>query len=190
MEMMIKGKLISLREITSKDTEGILSWRNKLRVRRNFIYQELLTREVHENWLNTMVFSKKAVQFVIMDNATGLGVGSVYLRDINTVHKKAEYGIFIGEDNAVGRGYGTEACKMICEYGFRKLGLHKIFLRVLESNTRAIRSYEKSGFRREALLIDDVFIEGGYCNVILMAKFEQCVIMVPRISQRNGARRA
>lgn len=173
MEMMIRGKLISLREITSKDTENILLWRNKLRVRRNFIYQDLLTKEVHENWLETMVFPKKAVQFVIVDNITELGVGSVYLRDISAVHKKAEYGIFIGEDNAVGHGYGTEACKLICEYGFGKLGLHKIFLRVLESNKQAIRSYEKAGFSREALLNDDVFIGGEYCNIILMAKFEK-----------------
>lgn len=74
-------------------------------------------------------------------------VGSVYLRDIDREAGTAEYGVFIGEEDALGRGYGTKAAKLMLAYGFEKLGLNKIFLRFLEDNTGAKKSYEKAGFQ-------------------------------------------
>ena len=62
---------------------------------------------------------------------------------------------------------------MILQYGFRQLGLHKITLRVLEKNKRAIRSYEKAGFKKEGCFVDDVFVDDQYENIIYMAIFEK-----------------
>lgn len=115
-----------------------------------------------------MIETKKAVQFIITENLTGNSIGSTYLRDIDTTHKKAEFGIFIGVDESVNRGYGTAACKLISKYGFENLELHKIFLRVFEWNKQAIRSYEKAGFQHEGLFHDDVFINGKFHNIIMM----------------------
>ena len=56
-------------------------------------------------------------------------------------------------------------------YAFEELKLHKLMLRVLAGNDRAKRSYEKAGFVQEAYLKDDVYLEGGYRDVILMALF-------------------
>lgn len=70
-------------------------------------------------------------------------VGSVYIRDIDTTHHKGEYGIFIGEAEARGKGIGTRAAKLMTAYAFRELSLHRLFLRVFADNVRAIRSYEK-----------------------------------------------
>ena len=99
----------------------------------------------------------------------GKPVGSVYLRDIDRDHNKAEYGIFIGEKDALGKGYGTGAAKMMIEYAFKQEGIHKLMLRVLAENKRAIRSYEKAGFVEEAYLKEEVFLEGRYKDVIYMA---------------------
>ena len=54
-------------------------------------------------------------------------------------------------------------------YAFEELKLHKVMLRVLAENARAKRSYEKAGFVQEAYLRDEVFLEGSYRDVILMA---------------------
>ncbi len=107
-----------------------------------------------------------------MENTLQKEIGSVYFRDISMEHHKAEYGIFIGEEDALGCGYGTEAAKLAIKYGFDELKLHKIFLRVLEENKKAIKSYENAGFIREAFLKDDVYIQGSYRNIILMAVLE------------------
>lgn len=159
---------IYLRLMTYEDTETIVAWRNSDAVRKNFIYQALFTKESHENWIRTMVETGKVVQTIICELGTDTPLGSVYIRDIDRQHKKAEYGIFIGESSARGRGIGTAAARLMLRYCFEEEGLHRVFLRAFSANMQAIRSYEKAGFMREALLRDDVCIDGKYCDIVLM----------------------
>lgn len=159
---------IYLRPMTYDDTECIVRWRNSDNVRKNFIYQALFTKESHESWIKTMVETGKVVQMMICEISGNKAVGSVYVRDIDAIHHKAEYGIFIGEDNARGKGYGTAAAKLMIRYCFEELKLHRLFLRAYADNMQAIRSYEKAGFVKEACLREDVCIEGEYKDIILM----------------------
>jgi len=168
--MLLQGQDVYLREMTDADAELIVKWRNKEFVRQNFIYREPFTVEGHRRWVETMIDTGKVVQFIICTKEDK-PIGSVYLRDIDRLHQKAEYGIFIGEDDAVGCGYGTQAAKLILSYGFEELKLHKIMLRLLAGNDRAKRSYEKAGFLQEAYLKDEVFLDGVFRDVILMACF-------------------
>lgn len=165
----IEGKDIYLRLMGREDTDDIIRWRNKESVFRNFIYQKPFTRKGHEEWMASMIETGKAIQFIICEKEGGKPVGSVYLRDIDRTHNQAEYGIFIGEETALGRGYGTQAASLMIKYAFEEEKLHKLKLRVLAENKRAIRSYEKAGFVREAYLRDEVFLEGCYKDVIFMA---------------------
>ena len=166
---VIEGKDISLRLMDEGDTDLIVKWRNTEFVRQNFIFRELFTPEGHQRWIETMVNTGKVIQFIILRKADHKPVGSVYLRDIDKIHRKAEYGIFIGEEDALGKGYGTQAAQMMIEYAFREVGIHKLMLRVLAENERARKSYEKAGFVREAYLKDEVFLDGHYRDVIYMA---------------------
>ena len=78
---------------------------------------------------------------IICDLFTDMPFGSVYIRDIDRVHNKAEYGFFIGEDDARGRGVGTAAARLMLRYCFEEEKLHRIYLRVYSDNLQAIRSY-------------------------------------------------
>ncbi len=167
---LAEGEKICLRLMRPDDTDRIVAWRNNPRVRERFIYRGVFSKEGHEAWIRNMVDTGKVVQFIICEKVTGRPVGSVYFRDIDKTHNKAEYGIFIGEDDAEGRGYGTEACSLACEYAFSVMGLHRIFLRAFSDNARAIASYEAGGFQREGLLRDDVFIDGRYRDIVLMGR--------------------
>lgn len=160
---------IYLRPMTYGDTDYIVSWRNSDAVRSRFIYRETFTREGHEAWIKNMIETGKAVQFMICDCSTGQPFGSVYIRDVDRVHNKAEYGIFIGVETARGRGIGTAAAKLMLQYCFEEARLHRVYLRVFPDNQRAIGSYEKAGFQREAYLRDDVCIDGVYRDMVLMA---------------------
>lgn len=84
----IEGKQIYLRPITMEDTDRIVSWRNQDRVRHNFIYQKLFTKESHENWMHTQVETGHVVQFIICEKNNDRPVGSVYFRDIDHDNKK------------------------------------------------------------------------------------------------------
>lgn len=164
----IIGERVSLRPISDADTENIIRWRNSSHVRNNFIYQTLFTPEIHREWLKTKVAAGLVKQFIIHLQAENKDIGSVYLRDIDETHRRAEFGIFIGEEEQMGRGIGSECIRLIVEYGFKSLHLHKIFLRVLADNEGARKSYEKAGFMQEAYLKDEVCIRGEYKDLILM----------------------
>ncbi len=164
--MDLNSKL-KLEPITEEDTDLILKWRNNINVKKNFIFQQMFTKDIHLNWLKTNVFTGKTAQFII--NYDGTSIGSTFLRDIDVDNNKAEFGIFIGEDNYRGQGLGTQATLQILKYGFEKLNLNKIFLRVLNNNTSAVNSYIKSGFQKEGLFREDVCINNKYYDVLFMS---------------------
>lgn len=164
---------IYLRYMTVDDTERIVDWRNSEAVRSRFIYRGAFTTEGHLAWIKNMVETGKVIQTIICDLETDEPLGSVYLRDIDRQHNKAEYGIFIGEAKARGRGVGTAACRLMLKHCFEEEGFHRIFLRALSDNVAAIKSYEKAGFQREALLREDVYLDGAYRDVVLMGILER-----------------
>ena len=170
---VINGENISLRPITWEDTDRIVAWRNKPSVYRHFIFRQPFTRELHETWLATKVDTGKVIQYIIVDKETGRSVGSVYFRDIDPENESAEYGIFIGEEDCLGCGYGTETARLFTRFGLDVLRLHRISLRVLSGNDIARRSYEKAGFVTEGIFRDMVKLDGEYRDVIFMAMLSE-----------------
>lgn len=165
----IEGRQIYLRPIRMDDTALIVKWRNEERVRKNFIYQALFTKEGHEQWMKTKVASGEVIQFIICLKENDRPVGSVYFRDVDLANKKAEYGIFIGEEDAAGRGIGSETAVLAVEYARNTMHLHKLMLRVFADNPAAVRSYEKAGFLQEGYLKEEFRTKNGYRDLILMA---------------------
>ena len=165
---------VTIRPITYNDTDNIVRWRNSDFVNRRFLYRAQFTPESHNSWMKTMVETKKVYQFII--SCDGKDVGSTYLRDVDMKNRKAEYGVFIGEKDYLGKGVGQAATKLILKFAFEELKLHKVFLRVLNDNIGAIKSYEKSGFVQEGFFKDEIFADGRYESVIFMAIFngEDC----------------
>lgn len=167
---VIHGERVLLRPITMKDTPLIVKWRNTESVRRNFIFRESFTAEMHTRWMETKVASGQVLQYIIVDKESGESVGSVYFRDVDRVNRSAEYGIFIGEESARGKGLGSEVARIFTDFGFRELKLHRISLRLLADNAQAEKSYTNGGFCREGLFRDMVKLDGVYRDVLFMAK--------------------
>ena len=68
--------------------------------------------------------------------------------NINNINRTAELGVFIGDNDHLSCGYGSEAIMLILDYGFNFLNLNNIMLRVFDFNIRAIKAYKK-GFCNE-----------------------------------------
>ena len=166
---MITGEKVYLEPITKEHTPLIVKWRNNPKVRKNFVFQETFTNEMHNSWMDNKVATGEVVQFIIYQKEDSKPIGSVYLRDIDGANEKAEFGIFIGEDTQRGKGYGREATELLCQYGFSELNLHKIMLRVFAFNEAALCAYERAGFRKEAYFKDEVKINGEFLDMIFMA---------------------
>lgn len=158
---------VHLRPMTAADTSKIVTWRNKDFVRKNFIYQDLFTEEGHLSWIKNQVEPGHVVQFIIC-LSDGREIGSVYFRDIDRENKTAEYGIFIGEEDAVGCGYGSQTARLALEYAFGTMGLNKVFLRFLEENAGARKSYEHAGFRLIENRWEKVSLSQGERRVLFM----------------------
>lgn len=166
----IEGKQVYLRPITRQDTDLIIRWRNNEEVRRFFIYQEPFTIEGHEKWLKEMIDSGKGYQFMICLTDNDEPVGSTYLRDYDPLHNKAEFGFFLSSSEVRGRGIGSESLMLTLEFAFDELKLHKVFARAFSDNQASINSFLKCGFKKEACLKDEVRINGGYRDIVLLAR--------------------
>lgn len=166
-ELRIKGEQIYLRPITDEDTEQVVFWRNQKEVVENFIYRKPISVEEHRQWLKNKVNTGLVHQFIVCMNEDSRPVGCVYLPKFEEEHKKAESGMFMGDTLVKGRGVATEAMKLLAEYGFRELGMHKIVSRVLAHNKASARVLEKVGYVQEAYLHEELFIEGRYEDLLL-----------------------
>lgn len=164
-----RGKKVNIRSIRMEDTPLIVQWRNNPEVRSQFVFQKTFTPEIHENWMKTKVAAGEVHQFIIETTESGQPIGSVYLRDVDLVNRSAEYGIFIGSVDSMGKGYGTEAAKLLLDYAFQDLKLHRVFLRVFADNQRAINSYLKVGFQQEGVAKDMIFQNGKFRSMVFMA---------------------
>ena len=164
---------VFLRTITASDTSNIVKWRNLPSVRTGFETQGELTAEKHEQWLKEKVFTGKVSQFIIVDTTTQRDIGSTFLKNVDRINRKAEFGIFIGEDCARGKGFGSKAASAILQHGFNDLKLNRIYLRVFSDNIAGIRAYEKAGFSKEGLLSQDIIVNGTTKDIVVMAILKQ-----------------
>lgn len=165
--LRIEGETIYLRPITAEDTEDVLSWRNSPEVVNNFIYKKPITAQEHQSWLENKVFTGDVHQFVICRMEDDAPVGSVYIQNFDAKNNKAEWGLFLDSDRTRSKGVGTQVGKLILDYAFYQLGLHKLHSRVLAYNKPCIRMNEKLGFHQEAYLREDLFLDGKYEDLIL-----------------------
>jgi UDP-4-amino-4,6-dideoxy-N-acetyl-beta-L-altrosamine N-acetyltransferase len=159
---------IRLRKIDPEDTDNILKWRNSPFVSQNLFTREKLTRAQHMNWLKTNIDAGKCFQFIIEIISSDIPIGTVFIKNIDSHSQKAELGIFIGEANCIGKGYGTEAVNLILDFAFNDLNLNKIYLYVFENNIAGIKSYLSAGFKLEGTLREYHKMNEDYLNVLHM----------------------
>lgn len=169
----LRGKQIYLRPITTaiEDTKNIIRWRNSEVVRPYFLYQEPFTVEGHEKWLENVILPEKGHQFIVCKTEDDTPIGSTYFRDIDLKNKKAECGLFLGEETEKGKGIGKEIYQLLLEFGFHQLKLHKISARILADNKASLQCHLKSGFVQEGYFKDEVLIDGKFRDLIWMAKY-------------------
>lgn len=165
---MISGDKIKIKGLTKNSQEKIYAWVNdeELRKLTGTIYP--ISEFEHEEWIKNVATSKEYKVFMISEKEKNLDIGTIGLKNFDYLNSNVELFISIGNRNYLNGGYGADAVRTMTRYVFNRLNLHKVYLKVFESNKRAIRCYEKVGFKKEGILKDHCFIEGKYENVIVM----------------------
>jgi len=166
---MIDGKKLKLRPIESKDIEVFRRWINDWEVCRGLLRYLPVTDFGHREWFKNIKKDRNQIYFAVEIKKSKKYIGNIGLRNINWKDRNGDFFIYIGEKKYWGKGYGTEAAKIFIDYCFNSLNLHKVYLRVVEFNESAVKSYQKAGFKKEGVLKDEVFVGGSYFNIIRMA---------------------
>jgi RimJ/RimL family protein N-acetyltransferase len=114
------------------------------------------------------IIKNKAHIFSIVDLETNLSIGRCLLFNIDSINRSAMFGIFIGEKSYWGKGYGHEATQLLLDYGFNLLNLNSVMLGVMSFNQRALRSYQRVGFKEIGRRRQGRIIGGRKFDVIFM----------------------
>jgi RimJ/RimL family protein N-acetyltransferase len=163
---MLKGKSVILRPVKRSDISYFLKWFNDQEVIQYLCLYLPMTEMAEEKYIEELgtTRAKSDVRFVIevIEGASTKPIGNCGLHEINAKDHSANFGIVIGEKDYWNKGYGTEATRLVINYGFQELNLHRISSAAFDFNERSIKLHKKVGFREEGRLREAMFKNGQY----------------------------
>jgi len=169
-DVRLEGELVILRPRVDDDLALFARWHGNPDVRHWLHMSEMpnQTLEVERQRWQIARNDPTRVSFVI-ETLDGVPIGNIVLIGIDVAHRRAELGIAIGEKGDWGRGYGTDAIRVILRFAFEVLHLRRVELITDIDNERGIRAYEKCGFVREGVLRAKRLRYGEPLDMLIMA---------------------
>jgi RimJ/RimL family protein N-acetyltransferase len=165
---MLKGEKVILAPIKREHIEKFLIWLNDPEITQYLMQFRPLTEDMEEEWYESLKDRKDDIIFAILIDKTKL-IGNCSIMNINWIDRVGTCGIFIGDKEEQGKGYGTEAMELLLMYGFNTLNLNRLALEVNDFNSRAIKCYRKVGFVEEGRKREACFRNGEYHDQIMMS---------------------
>jgi len=164
---MIIGKLVELVPVKREYIDKYLEWLNDSEIQEFLLIYRPLTRDEEEQWFSNLKNRENHILFSILNREGNQLIGNCGIT-INWKDKSGVLGILIGEKDFQNKGYGTEAMKLLVNYSFNTLNLHRVELETFSFNHRAIKSYKKVGFIEEGRKRQAIFANGKYHDRIIM----------------------
>jgi len=165
----IVGEKVYLRAVDVEDIDNFVAWLNDEEVRQYLSMSLPFNKTREKEFIDGLYKDDRNIILGIVLKEDNSLIGNIGLHKISSIHRNAEIGIFIGDKRQWSKGYGTEALKLLIKYGFDQLNLHRIYLTVFDFNTRAMKAYEKVGFKKEGVYREHHYTNGKYCDVHFMS---------------------
>ncbi|MER0483657.1 GNAT family protein [Streptomyces sp. Edi2] len=121
-----------------------------------------------EAWCAGRAGCTDRLDLAVEDRESGAFLGELALNDIDAPNARGSFRIALVA-GATGRGIGSEAIRLLLDYAFDRVGLHRVQLEVYDYNPRARRAYEKCGFEVEGRMREALFWDGAWHDVFVMA---------------------
>lgn len=164
---------LSPKGTTDEELEKFTEWMNDFQVTDYTGRSGQITTIVSEKeWLENSAKNKENRSSNIIELKDNKLIGTIGLEHFNWIARSAVLGIFIGDKEFRNNGYGTEAIKLLLEYGFKYLNLHSIRLDLLSINERAHKCYLKCGFKDTGCSREQIFLNGKYYDKLHMDMLE------------------
>lgn len=175
---MLTGEKTRIRALEMTDLDQCYAWINDEEVTRFLSMRFPMSRSQEEKWLQRATSGESASTKDFAIETIGEGkskeyIGNISLMNIDWFSGTAELGIFIGNKDYWGKGYGSDAIRTLLRFAFFQLGLRKVFLRVMGSNVRAQRCYRKVGFKEVGRMKAHFLKNGEYEDMVLMEIFKE-----------------
>jgi RimJ/RimL family protein N-acetyltransferase len=164
----LKGERVYLRAFEPGDATLLHRWINDEEVTRTLAAYRPFTLNQELEYIERMATSERDVSLGIVERGEGRLIGTAALHQIDWKNRHASFGILIGSPADRGRGWGSEATRLIVRYGLRRLNLNRIWLYVYAGNDGALKAYERSGFQVEGRLRQQHFGHGAYEDTLVM----------------------
>lgn len=164
---MLMGEKIRLRAIERSDIPIFVRWFNDPELLRYLAMYVPMSQAAEEQWFESVLKDESQHVFVI-ETADGTPIGNLGLFGIDWKNRCAGCGIGIGEKEYWSQGYGSDALRILLRFAFADMNLHRVYLKVYDFNQRAIRCYEKLGFRHEGRLRQAHYTSGRYVDELVM----------------------
>lgn len=168
---MIYGERIRFRAPEQSDLSLFVKWLNDPEVKHGLAIYLPLSMAQEEKWFEKMLErpqNEQPMTIEVLQGENWVPIGNLGLFNFDQRARSAELGIMIGNKAYWNKGYGTEALQLLLKHSFETLNLNRVMLRVYQNNPRAIRSYEKCGFRHEGAMRQAHYQEGTYHDVLIM----------------------
>ena len=168
------GEKVHLRPLDLDDIDReYLNWVNDGEVIANLAFNFPTTKEDLENYVKTNLGNPNFVFFAIIEKRTNKHIGNMKLGRIDWVARTSNFGTMLGDKNSWGKGYATDAKKLLVKYAFEKLNMHKMFDLSVKSNIASIKANQKAGFHIEAELKSHLFKNGKYEDAVVLSLFAE-----------------
>lgn len=166
---MLRAANVRLRPVERADLDLLLRWRNDPDNWRLFFNKLPLSAAGQETWFARLAADSGRLLFMIQAADDEQAIGCVGLGDIDYPNQCAEYGNhLIGSLSHRGHGLATEASRLLIEYAFAHLNLHRLHLRVFKDNIAAAEFYGRLGFVEEGVERQRIFTGGRFQDVLRM----------------------
>lgn len=168
----LMGERVTLREYRMEDIPAIRKWANDHEITDTLseVFSFPHTYENTESFVRSMVEGKTDTKgFIISEKDTLDYIGQIDLFKFDWRNRCATIGIVIGRKELLGQGYGREALRLIQEFAFKTLNLHRLELQVMDFNERGYRCYASCGFKEEGRQRQRIFYQGQYRDMITMS---------------------
>ncbi|MEP7360514.1 MAG: GNAT family protein [Chloroflexota bacterium] len=165
----IAGQLVALRRPSPSDLASVIRWYRDPEIARLTRYQtRQMSQPEIERFFQVRMLAPDALAYSIVELPSKRLIGFTTFSALDGDNGSVMFHITIGERDAWGRGLGTEATTLMLQHAFERLALHRVGLTVFSYNTRAIRAYEKAGFRIEGRQREAIQRQGVYFDEVQM----------------------
>jgi len=161
---MLPKLTINFRKIQKKDLKILRDWRNSKNI---FKYnsQYIFLNLIHQKKWFEEICSRNSDRVMFMIILENKPIGVCGLIHADKQNRNADVALILGEEKIHGRGFGFQSLAKLIDYGFKKLGLHRIGADIFEFNTKSIKLFSKLNFNQETTYRKSLWRDGKWWDV-------------------------